>query len=414
MLNNIEKIIFDRVKKNATLKNIIVKLYQRIFSIIGLTKKKFITDLNYHVIENGFFGFHDRPSMNYDNKVLNHIIDSSGNAKISLYDLINKTDYLICTTSCCNNQQGSLLTWFDNETIIFNDFQNIPITRIINTKNKIEKKLPFHFYSISSNKKMLTSINFLRFGKGLPGYGYDIDYPECFQQDSQYNISKSEVSDFCIYTLNSLSSEPILFKSFKITELKKQSQYLDDDGYFYFSHSAFSPNSDKVYFLLRSSNKKFNTSQLFVYDILSDNLKSLPTGGMVSHLTWLGNDSIVAYCNIHNNRPDAYYRFNLNEENYNIQTITVNKNERDGHPHAIDLHNFITDTYPDRERRQHLYTVNTLDGSVKELLSLYSPLKFRGNDRVDLHPRLSLCGKYITIDSSHNNKKQQIILEIKD
>lgn len=413
MLNNIEKIIFNYVKKNAALKNIIVKLYQRVFSIIGLTKKKFVTDLKYHIIENGFFGFHDRASMNHDEKVLSHVIDSSGNAKIFLYDLINKTEHLISTTNCWNNQQGSLLTWFDNNRIIFNDFQKKPITRIINIIDKNEKKLPFHFYSISPNKKMLTSINFLRFGEGLTGYGYNIDYPEHFKRDSQCTLSKNEISDFRIYTLSSLESEPTLFKSFKMDELKKESQYLDNDGYFYFSHSAFSPNSDKVYFLLRSSNKKFNTSQLFVYDILNDKLKALPTGGMVSHLTWLGNDSIIAYCNIFN-RPDAYYKFNLSEPDYNIQTIIVNKNERDGHPHAIDLHNFITDTYPDRERRQHLYFVNTLDGTVKKLLSLYSPLKFRGNERVDLHPRLSLCGKYITIDSSHNNKRQQVVLKLKD
>lgn len=413
MINKIENFIFDKVKKNAGLKNILVKCYQCIFSLAGLRKGRFVTQLNSMIIEDAFFGFHDRPSMNSYKHVLGHSINECNTASIKVYDLNLNESNLIAKTQCWNNQQGSLLTWFDEENVIYNDFTDSPVTKIISKSGELRKVLPFHFFSVSPNHNYLTSINFLRFGVGLDGYGYEVKFPEEFNIDAKENISRNNISDLNIYLLKSFSDEPILIKNFKIIDLMKDAIGLLPDGYFYFSHTAFSPDSSKVFFLLRSSNAKQNTSQLYVYDIIEDNLLILPTGGMVSHLTWFGQNSVVAYCNIINGQ-DAYYKFELNIADITVERVVVANNERDGHPNAIDSTRFVTDTYPDRERRQHLYLVNPTSGTVQELLSIYSPLKFRGNDRVDLHPRFSLCGRYITIDTSHNNKRQQVVLELKD
>lgn len=413
MLNKIENFIFEKVKKNAGLKNILVKSYQRIFSLAGLRKGRFVTELNSIIIEDAFFGFHDRPSMNSYRHVLGHSINECNSASIKVYDLNLNESKLIAKTQCWNNQQGSLLTWFDEETVIYNDVIDKPVTKIVSKSGELKKILPFHFFSVSPNHNLLTSINFLRFGAGLDGYGYEIKFPEEFNIDAKDKISLKDISNLNIYLLESFNDEPVLIKTFKMTELIKDAVGLLKDGYFYFSHTAFSPDSSKVFFLLRSSNAKHNTSQLYVYDIKNDKLRILPTGGMVSHLTWFGENSIIAYCNIINGQ-DAYYKFELSTADITVERVVVANNERDGHPNAIDSIRFITDTYPDRERRQHLYLVNPNYGEVRELLSIYSPLKFRGNDRVDLHPRFSLCGNYITIDTSHNNKRQQVVLELKD
>lgn len=409
MINKIESFVFNIVKKNATIKNILVRIYQLPFSVIGMSKGRIKTELEYSVIEEGFFGFHDRPSMNTKFEVLSHVVSENNTARIKLTDLKSGKEHFLANTPCWNNQQGSLMTWYDDNTIIYNDYKYQPETVLLNVRTGENRVLPFHFFSVSKDGSYLSSISFLRFGIGLDGYGYDnIKYPENYIRDAKENISTDEISDMFIYDVKS----EIIIKRFKLTELLNKSKGLIQDGYFYFSHILFSPDSKKVLFLLRSSNKKYNSSQLFFYDIETDVTNILPTDGMVSHLSWLGDSCIIAYCKVINS-ADGYYKFDTLKSTESPIKININNPERDGHPNSFNSQSFVTDTYPDRERRQHLYKIELSTGAKKELLSVYSPMKFRGNNRVDLHPRYSLCGDYITIDSSHNNSRQQIILKLR-
>lgn len=407
-----EKFVYNLVKKNAYLKGVLVKVYQLAFCGIGLLKGKIVTSLNYQEIKGAFFGFHDRSSMNKSGDVLSHHIKGKfengiGEAQISVTNIHTKMTKVIASTKCCNYQQGSLLTWFSNSMIIFNDISSQgPVTVIKDIVLNTTRELPFHFFSISPCSNYLSSINFCRFGKGLDGYGYDILYPDNYLNDAKNNISASRIGDFFLYSLVQNSE---IFR-LSIVDAKSLSFGLIENGYFYFSHSSFSPLSDKVYFLLRSSNTFYNSSQLFCYCLKGEKLMKLPTGGMVSHLSWLSNDEILAFCNTESNQEYGYYCFNVSENS--VKSIRQKQLQKDGHPHSKGNHIFYTDTYPDRERRQHLYKVNTLSNNCEEILSLYSPLKYRGVERVDLHPRLSMCGQYLTIDSSHNNDRTQIILTL--
>jgi hypothetical protein len=178
---------------------------------------------------------------------------------------------------------------------------------------------------------------------------------------------------------------------------------------YYFSHTSFSPNNTQVYFLLRSSNSVRNSSQLFVYNLINNKLKVLPTSGMVSHLCWLSDNKILAYSNVINGE-DGYYTFDT--ETLAYQKV-INAPNVDGHPFRLDEDYFITDTYPNRYRRQKLFKVGHTNSLINEtILDIYSPFKFRNEERVDLHPRLSLCSNYITIDTSFKNERYQLVIKI--
>lgn len=412
-MQRLEKYIYNLVKNNSYIKNILVIVYQFVFCFFGLIKGKIVTTSKYKEIRNSFFGFHDRASMNEQGKVLSHVaigkfVNGAGCADITVTDIHSGDTRVVASTQCCNYQQGSLLTWFSDSQIIFNDVnEKGPITVIKGLDTDITRTLPFHFFSLSPNSKLVSSVNFYRFGKGLEGYGYDVDYPEQYIKDGENSFSADKVSDFVVFDLE---ADEVVYR-LSIQEAKEHSIGLIDDGYYYFSHSCFSPSSNKIYFLLRSSNSLYNTSQLFSYDIAEKQLTVLPSGGMVSHLSWLSDDSIIAFCNAQHDKSFAYYIFDLT--NNSVKHADMTGLSKDGHPHARERDIFYTDTYPDKERRQHLYSVNLPGKSTETILSVYSPLRFRGVGRVDFHPRLSLCKNYITIDSSHNSDRTQLILELK-
>ncbi len=413
-MQRLEKFIYNLVKNNSFIKNILVIVYQFVFCFFGLIKGKIVTDNNYTEIRNSFFGFHDRASMNEQGKVLSHVAKGNfqngiGRADITVKDINTGETSVVANTNCCNYQQGSLLTWFSPSEIIYNDAnEQGPLTIIKDLSSGVIKTLPFHFFSVSANSKFVSSVNFLRFGKGLEGYGYDINFPEQYIEDGENNLSDAEISDFVIFDID--ENETVYRLS--IQQAKELSIGLIDEGYYYFSHSCFSPSSNKVYFLLRSSNSLYNTSQLFSYDLNEKQLTALPSGGMVSHLSWLTDDSIIAFCNAKHDKSFAYYVFNLLDNS--VVNGDIKGLGKDGHPHACSADIFYTDTYPDKERRQHLFYVNLPEKRVKTILSVYSPIKFRGVGRVDFHPRLSLCKNYMTIDTSHNSDRTQLILELRN
>jgi len=415
-MNIIERFVYDILKNNAAVKDTVVGIYQGVFSIFGKVKGAIRTNYEITIYDDFFFGFHDKPSLNSSGLLMGHTATSNfkngiGTAKIGYYDINKEAKFIeVAQTACCNNQQGSMLAWVSDTKIAFNDYINNEVVTVIADINTQEKEtLPFHFASVSPSGELFSAINFCRFGKGLSGYGYDIEYNEKIKQDAQNPISDSELGDLVIYSQTN-SQEVFRLSAIKAREISIAS-FPELAGYEYFSHTCFSPDSNLMSFMYRSFNGKKNSSQLFVVNVNTGELKALPTAGMVSHLHWLTETKIIAYCNIINGK-DGYYIFDT--ETDNVRALENEQLTADGHPHS-DPNNkskFVTDTYPNRERRQMLYLVDEAKNTSKQILDVYSPKKFRGADRVDFHPRYSQCGRYITIDSPHLNSRSQIVIKL--
>ncbi|MFH6896544.1 hypothetical protein ACHCAL_21145 [Providencia huaxiensis] len=414
-MNKIEAFIYSLVKKNAPLKNFFVLCYQSIFLLKSIFSKKIDCNLDYQEVD-GFFGFHDRPSMNSNGLLLVHrqlseFKDSMGLAQLGLVDSRSNINIFkpIVTTSACNYQQGSLATWLTDDYIILNNnINDNEKCQIYDSNGKLIKTFPFHFFSASKCGRYITSLSFARFGKGLNGYGYDIHYNNIEYTDSKEKTPRTSFGDIFVYDLE---NEKEIYR-FSIQSFIDKSMGLLEDGYMYFSHSNFSPNSEFLYFLLRSSNNKINTSQLITVNLVNGNILFAPTNGMVSHLDWLSNTEIIAYCNCLGSYGDGYYIFTITEHSVTSQKINIKRLSSDGHPSALSEKLFITDTYPSRDRKQFLIAVDLIENKTEDIANFYSPLKFRGIHRTDLHPRLSKCKKYITIDTSYKNKRSQLIINI--
>ena len=131
-MNAIEKQVYNRLKYHPKIKNMIVYLYQLIFSI--MPRKNIVTNFKIYERQNFFFGFHDKSPWSFDNKyLLAHRFDCSNR-------LPAKTDFIqvgyfkgngwdefvmIDETNAWNWQTGSMLQWVGNShDFIFNIYEN--------------------------------------------------------------------------------------------------------------------------------------------------------------------------------------------------------------------------------------------------------------------------------------------------
>ena len=69
----------------------------------------------------------------------------------------------------------------------------------------------------------------------------------------------------------------------------------------------------------------------------------------------------------------------------------------------------VTDTYPDRTRIQTVYVMK--GDEVKTAVKVFSPFKYGGDVRCDLHPRW-VQGNRICFDGTFEGKRRLYITEI--
>ena len=59
-------------------------------------------------------------------------------------------------------------------------------------------------------------------------------------------------------------------------------------------------------------------------------------------------------------------------------------------------------------------TFDLKNNKTYELVALYSPLRYRGQVRCDLHPRWDRDGKFVCVDTTSNGKREMLIIDLKE
>ena len=133
---------------------------------------------------------------------------------------------------------------------------------------------------------------------------------------------------------------------------------------------------------------------------------NLSDDDFVSHCCWRDDREILSYLNKKESGKGYYL---LRDQDAFCRRMW-NELVFDGHPtYSPDGSRVVTDTYPDRRRNQSIY-VATSD-KVERIAKVYSPFKFSGDVRCDLHPRWSRDGKQICFDASFEGKRALYVVE---
>ena len=413
----IERSLARFLSKSPVLKQIAKRYYSRIVYMVYRRGVKI--DTKYKVFEIGedneesFFGYYDKSPLNATgNYLIYHsskrltakLPDSNEPIQVILANFINSEIIAKFDSNTYNWQQGTKLQWLDNNNFIFNDFdaeRERYISKIVNANSgKIEKIVDFPIYD--TYKSFGISLNFDRLAILRPDYGYrNLAYKN--------NFDLSNLKDDGIFYIDLDNNEQKLLLSLEdIINIEKDDKM--DNALHKVNHIMISPNGEKFMFMHRwilGNGKRYD--RLLVSDIKGATINILADDEMVSHCCWYGNDSIIGYMK-YCSHDYGFYRIDLKTNKTIFLSEKLSK-FGDGHPTFFDSR-MVFDSYPDRSRMKHLYLYDIEKDFVEDIGNFFEPLSFFGETRCDLHPKWSLDGKSIYIDSVHNGVRKLYKLKI--
>ncbi len=403
--------------------------------------------------ENHFFGYYDKSPLNKDSKLLltqkiafnNRMPIEYEKLEIGLFSISDNNNFnKIATTSAWNWQQGSMLQWLGPEyekVIIFNDiYRNHFVTRKIDISNSKEEMFDFPIYTISNDGNFGLSVDYERLYWLRKGYCYEgIINPQ--------KKNKLDPNDG-IWKIDLITSEiKQIINIQQLLEVKPIETMFDDAAH-YIEHLMINPSNNRFMFLHRWKMKSGDIyTRLFTADVNGTDIVLLNDSGRMSHCCWMNNNEIIGYGGLSyyldflkKNKIDnklfygqvknIYHFFSkrfpgikkavLNDSYIRfIDKTKVSEKilpgilEYDGHPsfHPSNEDYFITDTYPDLKGQSLLLFVNLINKRIVEIDLLSQPVTFNDTGyRCDLHPKWSIDGKFIAIDTFNNKNKRAVYL----
>lgn len=415
-MNSIEKFVYDKLKKNQKVKNVVRNIYQGLYDILpqkpNYSKNVIVEKKGY------FFGFHDVSPFSYDEThVLANRLEiplrmptEKDGLTVGYWDSTFEEYKEIWKTYAWNYHKGCRLQWrgCNCEEVVFNSLNSGKIgSTIYNLATGETKFISFPIDTVSPNGRLATSFSYERLNKYMPGYGY------LYKDKPFFDEAASDNTGLFIIDLDK-NTEKMIVSLATLADIQPNDT-MKNTAHFV-THTEFSPDGKRVAFLHRWTDNDPDTrfTRLVTCKLDGTDIHISNTSGMVSHFAWNENCGIIAYCQV--NGIDGHYLFS----DYTISNpkrIAKDINS-DGHQSISPSGDFfITDTYPDKRRHAKLYKVCLNDDNCEMIADLNSPKMFQSPSAFkhwacDLHPRISPTGKYVSFDSVHENERAFCVMEI--
>tara|TARA_Y100001978_G_C23655813_1_gene415983 strand:- start:90 stop:1370 length:1281 start_codon:yes stop_codon:yes gene_type:complete len=410
---NIESFLSTFLYKFPKIRKFILFFYLRFFLIFNhkqnSTNKKLKIKRVGPIYDNSFFGYFDCNPANQDGLILCHHTKYTTSSFpknnkpifISVFDINNLNKPIITTFSFAYNwQQGSRLKWINNCRFIYNDYDFKYKKYISNLfclkEKKIVGKFSFPSYAVYKDKFFL-SLKSERLSLLQREYGYFTKPP------MNLNFSKVLSKDGVNYINLENGKSKLLFSLEDCYELL--SEYIPKNADHVINHLLISDDGNKFIFLYRVIFQRGRIDFLMKYDFELSKLKLLIKPCLISHYCWIDNNSLLVFM-YPDNKIGNYYKVNTNDGNTSNIFLINEYALTDGHPSKIDSYNFVTDTYPDRNRFQKLILLNIKTKKIENILELQNDLSFNGFNRCDMHPRYDNYNKKIFFDSVDNGERK--------
>lgn len=361
-----------------------------------------------------FFGYYDlQPFDKSDRYHLCHRVsffdrlpDKNDVCELGYIDTENGKFLKLSETTAWNFQQGALLRWYGNDSIVYNvrgknGFQ----TEIKNIYTGKSRRLPLAAANISEDGKHALCLNMSRIFDFRPGYGYsDV-------RDEFYNIKAPENDG--VYIMNMQSGEYRLIISYKdIVEKFPSIPYTNCK--LVINHITFNPSGDRFLFLLRNFREESALwkTQLITSDI-NGNMCALSDYISNSHYNWKNDRQILIVTSY-----SGTVRDNLClRDDFTGNTVMYDLPELHKDIHCLYSPNrryILGDGYPDSERYRSLWLYDTKENKITLLAKVYSYMEKLPDIRCDLHARWNNKGNIITFDSNHNGGRCICEMDLSD
>ncbi|WP_162936314.1 hypothetical protein [Pannonibacter phragmitetus] len=355
-------------------------------------------------VSDEFVGYFNISPWNYSGDLFfaHQKISKSDILNIVIYDLSQRKVSKVAETATWNWQQGSLTRWFDDRSLIYNcEFDGKVGAKVVSVDGSPLRSFDYPFQDLNLRAGLGVGVNPNRLNQIGSDYGYGVA--------GKNLASLEDLNNDGVYIIDLHNNDINLAVSIaEVIECAGRS-VMSNTGRHELNHVLFQPNGERFVFMHRWFGEGGRRSSLYLYEIASRSFKRIIDTEMVSHYSWLDEDRLIIWC-----------RGGDGVEFYHICDVDTGKLRRvggedassmgDGHPVSMKEGLVISDTYPDRVRRQHLFCFSIdVDSNSTTIGTFFSPLKFSGQMRIDLHPRVSRYGD-ISIDSGWSGKRRTYVI----
>jgi hypothetical protein len=407
-----ERLIACALSSAPRLKKAIKNIYQ--YANWRIHKKPYFFQSSYPIqsicneYRESFFGYYDKcPLSTYDSFLIYHtntyptrqFPDSIMSVEIVLQEASSGKLLVRLPSSSYNWQQGCRAHWLNNDLMVFNDFEEVTGNYVacVFSASNLRKVKGFAFpIQDTFGTDYFLSLNYRRLMALRPDYGYR-NLPPLTK------VQLADVENDGIWRIEYDSGKSQLLVSFAdMCRVAPKSSFAA--AIHKANHVMISPSGDKFIFLHRYYVGKRRFDRLMLANAETGDLRLLADYGIVSHCFWADENTILGYLRGPGNK-DAYWLIDVATGNFTRFGDGVLDKYGDGHPH---VHGdwFVTDTYPDKARMQHLILANWKTGEFRELGEFFHGFEYSGETRCDLHPRFSPDGKSVFFDSVFDGKRR--------
>ncbi len=352
-----------------------------------------------------FFGYFDKP--HWDGKqerLLAHRANFTGRqvrfsdvAEVGI--LQNGSFHKLGETRSWCWQQGAMLQWFDDDHVIFNDFEEDHfVSRLMDVNSGNVRTFHRPIYCLASDRKHALSLDFARLDRERPGYGYPGVWTPILEEGWPMD------DGIWLLDLEKDTSKLVIPIGQIVRDFPGKNM---DQATSWFNHVLISPDSKRFGFFHRwryfgpwGKGIRSHITHMFTANLDGSDIYPLNLEDMSSHYAWISNTQIINYSN---RFKDGWQYHLFTDQTDKVETLGEKYFDDDGHCTFSPDHRWmLTDSYPDKtDNCRALYLYDIGRDVAYELGRFYADPTYDGPARCDLHPSFSADGKVVCFDSIH-------------
>ncbi len=358
-----------------------------------------------------FFGYYDLPATdkNGENHLCHRVkfMDRMPTADdvCELGILKDRKFYPFAETTAWNFQQGSMLRWHPTKenTVCYNVRRNGGFSTVVHNLSNGEKTFTDRACAtIAPNGKFGLSVSFSRIFDFRPGYGY------AGAPDENFDVNCPDNDGVYLTDLESGKSKMLI----TYAQMLGASGFEPEDKIL-INHITVAPDSKRYLMLVRNFRKPgkiWNTS--LVIGDLEGNVYTPLKRTYFSHYYWTDERTVLAHCKY----GERTGMFAINIDSGSAKELDAPYFHGPGNRdvHCIlspDRKYIIGDGYP-LEGKRCLFAYSMDTGMTDIVIRLSTVVPPTDEIRCDLHALFSGDGKYISMDTTQNGRREVGIIPI--